>query len=224
MGDPILYKCPRCDDNVAVESHLCGDSVACPACGSKFVPEPPRAEPMQVETERANEDISEANVVDRTADDETIIHQVHQAMFRRNPFWFLLLSTVFVGCLVLSGVIWFWPADQGRWESATSLGLVLLLIALVFGAMLLVWWVRTRSMTLTVTNKRTRLREGILAKQTTEVQHDDVRNLQIDQSAVQRLLSVGDLAISSSGQDDLEVVAKGIPSPGEIAALIRKRQ
>jgi hypothetical protein len=35
---------------------------------------------------------------------------------------------------------------------------------------------------------------------------------------------VGDLAISSSGQDDLEIQARGLSNPAGIAELIRQRQ
>ena len=41
------------------------------------------------------------------------------------------------------------------------------------------WWLRTRSTTLTITSKRILLRQGTFNKQTTEVPHADVANLQV---------------------------------------------
>jgi len=78
--------------------------------------------------------------------------------------------------------------------------------------------------TLTVTNDRTIYQRGFVSRETSEVQHDDVRNIQLDQSFVQRLLNVGGVSISSSGQDDIEVVAKRLPNPKRIIELIRANQ
>jgi uncharacterized membrane protein YdbT with pleckstrin-like domain len=75
-----------------------------------------------------------------------------------------------------------------------------------------------------VENKPTTFQEGIISRETSEVQHDDVRNLQIDQNILERLLGIGDIAISSSGQDDMEIQVKGIPSPDRLAKVIRKNQ
>jgi len=48
--------------------------------------------------------------------------------------------------------------------------------------------------------------------------------MQVDQNAIQRILNVGSIAISSSGQDDLEIYVKGIPDPNDVADFIRKMQ
>ncbi len=59
---------------------------------------------------------------------------------------------------------------------------VVLIAALGLGLLiLLLWWLRCRGTQLTVTNKRTQLRTGILSKNTNEVWHSDVRNVQISQ-------------------------------------------
>ncbi len=89
---------------------------------------------------------------------------------------------------------------------------------------LFIWWVKTLGVTLEVTSKRTRLSRGLIAKPSSEVQRDDVRNIQIDQTFIGRLVNVGSLAISSSGQDDLEIEVKGLSGSGQIAELIRDRQ
>jgi uncharacterized membrane protein YdbT with pleckstrin-like domain len=91
-------------------------------------------------------------------------------------------------------------------------------------ALLGFWWLEVISATLTVTTKRTIHRTGILSRQTSEVRHNDVRNLQLDQSALERLFGVGDIAISSAGQANLEIVADAIPHPERIIETIRERQ
>lgn len=97
---------------------------------------------------------------------------------------------------------------------------VLLCFVLVGFAILLVWWLQCRATTLTVTEERTILRKGLLAKATTEVWHRDVRNVQISQGLLQRMLGVGTVGISSAGQAGVEILAVGIPEPVTVRRII----
>ena len=102
---------------------------------------------------------------------------------------------------------------------------VALILAYGLGAVILViWFVQCLGTTLTVTTKRTVLRKGILSKRTTEIRHEDVRNLQTSQGVLQRLLGVGTLALSSAGQADIEIVVSGIAKPEQVADLVREHQ
>lgn len=89
---------------------------------------------------------------------------------------------------------------------------------------LLAWWLTCRCTTLTVTTERTIERTGILSRNTNEVRHADVRNVQVTQAFFQRMFGVGNIGISSAGQADVEIVVAGIRNPQEIADLIRKGQ
>ena len=84
----------------------------------------------------------------------------------------------------------------------------------------LIWWLRCKGTQLTITSDRTRLRKGILSKSITEVWHQDVRNVQLNQTFFQRLLGVGSLGISSAGQAGLEISVSGIPDPEQVKDLI----
>lgn len=94
--------------------------------------------------------------------------------------------------------------------AAFGLGLVILLI----------WWLQTLGTKLTVTDERITLRKGILSKYTNEVFHTDIRNVQLDQSFFQRLFDVGTIAISTSGQEGIEISVPGIPHPQQVRDLI----
>ena len=73
---------------------------------------------------------------------------------------------------------------------------------------------------LRITNKRTILRRGLLSKSTTEVVHNDIRNIQIHQSFLNRVFGVGRLGISSAGQEGIEIVMDACPRPDRIKEVI----
>ena len=89
---------------------------------------------------------------------------------------------------------------------------------------LLYWWLVCKSTKLTITNKKTTLRIGLISKHTNEVYHSDVRNIKVSQGPLQRMLGVGKIGISSAGQSDFEIEVGGIRNPEEVKALISKHR
>ena len=102
--------------------------------------------------------------------------------------------------------------------------MILLCFALVGFVFYLVEWLKQRGTRLTITDRRTTLREGILDKRTNEIRHADIRNVQVIQGFVDRLFRVGTLDLSSAGQSDVEIEVKGLPDPQGIAKLIRDQR
>lgn len=103
------------------------------------------------------------------------------------------------------------------------LGFVLSIVLCLVGiglVILAIWWLNVLGTTLTITDKRTVLRKGILSKHTNEVLHGNVRNIQLRQGPLQRLLKVGYLGISSAGQGGIEIEVSGIPDPEGVKGLI----
>ena len=81
---------------------------------------------------------------------------------------------------------------------------------------LLFWWLQAKGTRLTVTDQRTILRRGILSKHVNEVYHSDIRNVQIFQSFLQRIFSVGSISIASAGSGEAEIVVAGIRDPAKV--------
>jgi len=101
------------------------------------------------------------------------------------------------------------------------------LLVLVYGIGLLilaVWFLSAWGTTLTVSNERVTLRKGILSKHTNEVMIRDIRNVQISQGILQRLFSVGSIAIGSAGHGGVEIEAAGIPFPQRVKQIIDDRR
>ena len=89
---------------------------------------------------------------------------------------------------------------------------------------LLVWWLRCLATTLVITDRRVTLRKGLLSKATNDVLIADIRNVRIEQSMWQRIFGVGSVAVSTSGQSDMEIEVHGVPAPERIKAIINDRR
>lgn len=215
MPHLLAYECPHCHETLQVDEDVLGEEMDCPSCGDPFLIEIPVAHP--VDPDRVNGHTPEVHQAGR---EEDIIETVHPAMFRKHPFtyvgeWALVIGGLILVGLTLAGYVYL----NYTLQIATGL-----LVAVTGAGMLLYWWLTVVYTKLSITNKRTILRRGIVSRFTTEVQHDDIRNIQVDQTMFERLVGVGDIAISSSGQDDLEVDVDGIPQPEKFAKMIRNLQ
>ncbi|TWT59159.1 Bacterial membrane flanked domain protein [Thalassoglobus neptunius] len=209
----VSYRCPNCEALISIADEFVGQTVDCPRCSVPFEAQAPVAQPIL----KTNNSETESDYTIQTpSDDETVLETARPALFRKHPVQ--LLTMIAIGGAALVAIVT--SLADGNWSFVLGAGVVLLLIAGYSGYR----WVQILATSLTITNKRTRLRHGIISKKTSEVQHDDVRNLQVDQTVLERFLGIGDLAISSSGQDDLEIIAIAIPQPNSMAELIRRMQ
>lgn len=210
----LSSECPHCQAPVEVPSEKLGEPVECPKCDNPFTMQVPTADVSRVR-EISDEQAKQQSGLADEVDERTLL-TTHPVMFRAHPFYFA--GIVVVLALGLYGVV---HGLWAPWALAMWGGLVLAALA---SLALLIWWIGTLALTLTVTESRTILKKGIISRETSEVQHDDVRNIQLDQSMFERIFHVGDIGISSSGQDDLEIVARSLPSPEKIVELIRANQ
>ena len=131
----------------------------------------------------------------------------HPAMFRNHPLYFLLLSILLIGGIV--GAFW-WV-----WF------LIISAIALILFAQ---WWLQCIGTTLIVTNEGVNWERGIFSRATNELWHTDVRNVQIVQTFAQRIMNVGTINVSSSGQGEIEISVAGIPNPHEVHRIIEEQR
>ncbi len=216
QSDELVYVCPHCSMQIEVKESELGELVDCPNpdCGNPFQVPPPEAKLSQKSADQfAPGELLESQ---GAAQDETDLIVVHPAMFRNHPFSFLGLVSLFL--LGVAGVVW--GTNVG---SNLLIGFSVLTVLAALG-WFGTWWLDVYLKSLTITNKRTIYRHGIIRRQINEVQHDDVRNIQVHQHILEQLLGVGRIAISSSGQDDMEIDVRGIPDPAGLASTVRKYQ
>jgi hypothetical protein len=201
----IKQRCPHCGRRVAVDDEEIGTEIRCPYrdCQQTI-----RVEPSDVEENSLS---------------ESTLKTLHPVMFRARPFVGMGLWTAVA--LGIAGLWWTWAGNATTgWLTTSATLIACLVFAVAAGLGLVAWWIATRCTSLRVTTERSLLRRGVLSRQSSEVRHRDVRNLQVHQSLYQRLVGVGDLSISSAGQEDMEIVIRGIPDPHAVAGTIRDQQ
>jgi len=135
-----------------------------------------------------------------TAESEQILWQGRPVMFHNHPVAFILGLVLGIGTIRTFGI-----------------GALFLLV-------MLGWYLKCRATTLTVTTYRITLRQGLLSKNAREIGRQDVRNIQVRQRFLQRLLHVGTVAVSSAAAGKTEITVSGIRSPSQVADLVRQRQ
>lgn len=212
---PLKYRCPICSEEVAVPGRMVGETIRCPigSCGQPIFVDAPRAEFLGA---ASAEEETPALASSSPIDQERQLLVLRPSMWRNSPVKF---TAAWVGVVASAGfALWSLVAAK------PVVGFFAVAVLLLLLSSLVVWWLNVFATSLIVTTRRTTLRRGIFEKNTNEVQHDDVRNIQVDQGVLDRMLGVGTLKISSSGQDDLEIVVDGIIHPGDVAQTIRANQ
>jgi hypothetical protein len=209
----IVLECDNCERSFEVEPQHAGGKVPCPHCGdvNRVPTDAPR------DSAPAGEQAKRLASKGLPPDDgpEQDICAVHPAMARAHPFRFLAVGILLIGggTLAISAATSDRVANGWAWPGMLA------------GLAGVVWWVGWYVsahlwVKLEISNKRTIRKEGIIRRHTSEVLHDHVRNVEIRQSFLQRLLNVGYLGISSSGQDGIEIEVRDLPRPYELKSLI----
>ncbi len=205
----ILIHCDRCEQKLTFGDEFAGQKVECPHCGDmNKLPASGEAAP----TSSAAPDRAAAHGLPPDDGPETRVITVRPSLIRSRPF---LAAALGLAPLALMIALWIMiPSDKRP---------VWVLVALpALGWLVLGSWalfVRI-STSLEITNKRTVIHEGLLSRSTSEVLHDHVRNIEIDQSFINRVCRVGKIGISSSGQDGIEVECEHIPDPRRLKEVI----
>ena len=215
----ITYPCQHCQKPLEVDDELAGKKAACPHCGlisdvplrsaaaSEFPPARPAA-PAPIPLASPSAPSGPAGPAG-----ERQVLSVHPVLFRARPARAVLILGLLVAGVVGVGYALFtkgheWVAWPGGAAIVASLG------------WWAVWAIQSHSVALIVTTKRVTQRRGLLSRQTEEIPHDKIQDLQVTQSFSQRLMRVGTLGISNAGETGTEIVVHDLPDPMKIRQII----
>ena len=149
----------------------------------------------------------------KKTDNEETLYQAHPSMFRNHPLWFVI---VFLFPICGFALMVYLGLTSHLLAGVYAFAIPIAISLLTYG----VWLFEIKGTTLTITNDRSTLRKGLLSKRVSEVWHQDVRNVQLDQSFLQRILGVGRIGISSAADAGKEIDVNGMPDPEKIKGII----
>lgn len=212
--------CDRCEHAFEAAEVAAGDKVPCPRCGDiNRVPgvtgagATAGAGVAEENSRRQRADKAAAAGYPPDSGPEVEVVKVRRCWFRSRPVRSLLAWALLV--VGVAGMAWVGVKGLNPWWYAAAGP------AAAIGAVFLAWWWIDRySACMVITTKRTVMHNGFFSRSTSEVVHDNIRNLQVDQSFWQRIWRVGRLGISSSGQDGIEIQVNHLPGPDRLRVII----
>ncbi|MDR0871317.1 MAG: PH domain-containing protein [Planctomycetaceae bacterium] len=145
-------------------------------------------------------------------DDEQIVFRGHPAWILGHPFLFcasVLLIVLGVSVVGSDGV-----AD----DDAAVAGMMILLGALIIFRL----WLGALCTTLTITDKRTIYRGGLLSRFETELFHEDIRGTSLRQKISERIFLIGTVSISSAASGDDNIKARRFFRPDRIKKIVQQ--
>jgi uncharacterized membrane protein YdbT with pleckstrin-like domain len=145
------------------------------------------------------------------------LHPGEEVVFEGHPSWRALLS-FYIGGVAAAVAIAVVVGLIG------SVGLAIVVGAVLVGLVLLYGFVKRMSTTYLVTTQRLYIRRGILSKRMQQTRIDRVQNVNTQQSLRERILRVGTIDFDTAGTDDSEFRFVGIASPANVVAAVDRAQ
>ncbi len=210
--NPIRFECPHCHEIIAGDESLYGQRVECRKCQATFlVPQAPvRTGPQTARL--IQEPAAAAPLVPDEAKQEADIFTL-SPVARAFPGQ-ILLGVIFIGLglgigLAIRAQDSSWP----RWVALVPLAFGVLLLMLV--------WIRVKSCSYRLTTQRLFVRRGWLAKHVNELELYRVKDVVVDQGALQRVLGYGTITVLADDDTTPEVDLVRISRPTRVKEMIR---
>jgi len=208
--NPINFECPHCQALLVGDTSMYGQSVKCwkcqatilvppaPVAGSpqmaRLIPAPSASAPTSPNAPSLEADVFTLSPAARASTGAILI-----AAF---------LVALAIGVAV-RGHEFSWPPQWALIPLALA-GLVLLGV-----------WIGVKSSSYRLTTQRLFVRRGWLAKRVNEMELYRVKDVRVDQGALQRLLGYGTITVLADDDTTPEVQMVGIAAPTKIKEMIR---
>ena len=141
-----------------------------------------------------------------------LLYSENPKMPRNKPFMFTLIII-----LNIAGLVAAIRLDQ---QSFQIIGLVVWLGTVIS---LLIWYMKIKSIKVSVTNNDILVERGLLRKNRKELAIDKIRTVEVDQDFIDRIFGVGMIKVFTAG-DLPEIVVPGLPDPNKIRDLVKQKQ
>jgi len=215
----ITFRCDRCERPLEAPDQDAGTKTECPDCGDvNVVPAPEKpAGVAETDASYAASRLEELGLPPDTGPEVRVL-KLRPSVLRGSPF---RCAALFLLPILGPVLLYLLLGQLGTDNRARISWWAFAVVAAISWGWLLIWWAgKALSRSCTLTNKRTIEHRGIVRRATSEVLHDHVRNIRVDQSVLDRILNVGRVGISSSGQDGIEIEMEDLPDPARLKRII----
>ncbi len=142
-----------------------------------------------------------------------------QVIFEGHPSWRAILAFYIKGVLiaVVVGAI---VALVSNISGDTDKTLVFFVVLVIIGLTVLIGFIKRVATTYTITNRRLNIKRGIISREIQETRLERVQNVNYSQSAIQRMLQVGDVDFDTAAGDDYNFIFAGVADPGDVVHAV----
>jgi uncharacterized membrane protein YdbT with pleckstrin-like domain len=147
-----------------------------------------------------------------------------QIFFHGHPSWRSILGFYFKGLVlaVIAGAIAGVVTRVA--DHKVKVAVVIIVVAVVLVAVVLVGLIRRIATTYTISNQRLTIRKGILSREMHETRLERVQNVNVTQSAFQRMLSVGTVDFDTAAGAEYDFKFEGVGDPQGIVKTVDRAQ
>jgi len=130
-----------------------------------------------------------------------------------------------IGVMFLMPVVFVLAYLKGhQYFSPENLRVVYVVVVAVFVYLIAVVIYRRYSWAYSIDNETIESREGLIARKLKSIRIQDLRNINVNQTLVQRIMGVGDVEFSSAGGSGIEVTFRGVDDPLQVKTLAQRLQ
>ena len=140
-----------------------------------------------------------------------------QVIYEGRPSWRSILAFYIMGFILVL-------VATGIALAVSGGGLAAGVGAAAFVLLLLIGWLKRLATRYSITDRRLRIKRGILSKRIQQTRIDRVQNVNTQQSVMDRLLRVGTVDFDTAGTDDSDFTFAGVSSPSRVVEAVDHAQ
>jgi uncharacterized membrane protein YdbT with pleckstrin-like domain len=141
-------------------------------------------------------------------------------MFQGHPSWRSIIAFYIKGLFVVLIAAFVVGIVTNITGDGTDAGLVALVAVVGVAVVVLAGLIKRITVHYTITTRRLHIKRGIISREIQETRLERVQNVNYDQSALQRLLQVGDVDFDTAAGDDYNFIFAGVANPDEVVEQV----
>ena len=141
-------------------------------------------------------------------------------MFQGHPSWRSIIAFYIKGLFVVLIAAFVVAIVTNITGDGTDSSLVTLVAVVGVAVIVLAGFIKRVTVHYTITTRRLHIKRGIISREIQETRLERVQNVNYDQSALQRLLQVGDVDFDTAAGDDYNFIFAGVADPRSVVEKV----